>query len=70
MGTPAYVLFCRNGHIAKVVKHHEVSKFVVRKCKHCGSVEFTTQVEWDYDLADTTITKHDGFNDEKFLWVE
>lgn len=23
-----------------------------------------------YDLADTTITKHDGFNDEKFLWVE
>jgi hypothetical protein len=47
MGYPMYAVFCRNGHLTKVVKKREVNKVIIRKCKHCGSREFTSQFGWD-----------------------
>ena len=72
MGTPAYVVFCRNGHMVKVVKHHEVSNFAIRKCKHCGATEFATQIEWDNEGFEREVPREPlgfAYIDEKKVFV-
>lgn len=72
MGTPAYVVFCRNGHMVKVVKHHEVSNFAIRKCKHCGATEFATQIEWDNEGFESEVPREPlgfAYIDEKKVFV-
>jgi DNA-directed RNA polymerase subunit RPC12/RpoP len=58
MGAPGYTVFCRNGHIAQVVMHHEVSKYNVRRCRYCGSTEFTApQLEWDSNSFESEVPR-------------
>lgn len=57
MGSPAIVIFCRNGHVARVIKRDEVNGAGVRKCKYCGSTEFGLQVGWDDEGYDNVVPR-------------
>jgi len=70
MGSPMYAIFCKNGHLTKVVKKKEFDKIIIRKCKFCGSREFTTQIGWDDEENFDSVVPRDalGFeyiNDKK-----
>lgn len=52
MGAPGYTIFCKNGHIAQSVMHHEIALHDATKCPICGVHTLTTQMEWgDEDYA-------------------
>ncbi len=57
MGSPAIIIFCKNGHIARVIKRNEVNGAGVRRCKHCGSTEFAIQVGWGDDNYESVVPR-------------
>ena len=58
MGAPGYTEFCENGHIVKLVGHHEINDDEVEVCPCCNSSKFYTQNEWgDTDYHQFVPTK-------------
>ncbi|NMA65874.1 MAG: hypothetical protein GX957_06475 [Clostridiaceae bacterium] len=47
MGSPTIVIFCKQGHISRVIKRDEVNGPGIHKCRYCGTTEFCIQVGWD-----------------------
>ena len=57
MGTPAIAIFCKHGHVARVIKRDEIEGPGITRCRYCGSTEFALQVGWGDDGYESVVPR-------------